>query len=153
MNTPTPEPQAYANAQVAAILDPQSGRDTVLITPGSAMPTNVPQGLTVAQTRRGIVITTDPAKVEMIDRGTEEDVGRALFGYGYDQSQGFDTVGVATDSQGVPVAEVAAKPGDEESVMGLMKMLAPTGGAAKMMPRTAVVDQRVRGLFETIGGQ
>jgi hypothetical protein len=37
--------------------------------------------------------------------------------------------------------------------MGLMKMLAPTDGAAKMMPRTAVVDQRVRGLFETIGGQ
>jgi hypothetical protein len=32
--------------------------------------------------------------------------------------------------------------------MGLMKMLAPTGGAAKMMPRTAVVDQRVRGLME-----
>jgi hypothetical protein len=148
MNTPTPEPQAYANAQVAAILDPQSGRDTVLITPGSAMPSVIPQGLTVAQTRRGMVITTDPAKVQMIDQGTEEDVGRALFGYGYDQSQGFDAVGVATDAAGVPVAEVAAQPGDEESVMGLMKMLAPTGGAAKMMPRTAVVDQRVRGLME-----
>lgn len=148
MNTPTPEPQAYANAQVAAILDPQSGRDTVLITPGSAMPSVIPQGLTVAQTRRGMVITTDPAKVQMIDQGSEEDVGRALFGYGYDQSQGFDSVGVATDQQGVPVAEVASRPGDESNVMGLMKMLAPTGGAAKMMPRTAVVDQRVRGLME-----
>lgn len=148
MNTPTPEPQAYANAQVAAILDPQSGRDTVLITPGSPMPSMIPQGLTMAQTRRGMVITTDPAKVQIIDQGSEEDVGRALFGYGYDQSQGFDNVGVATDQQGVPVAEVAARPGDEESVMGLMKMLAPTGGAAKMMPRTAVVDQRVRGLME-----
>jgi hypothetical protein len=147
MNTPTPEPQAYADAQVAAILDPQSGRDTVLITPGSAMPTNIPQGLTVAQTRRGIVITTDPAKVEMIDRGTEEDVGRALFGYGYDQSLGFDSVGVATDSQGVPVAEVAVKPGDEDSVMSLIKMLAPSGGGAKMMPRGDVVSQRVNGLL------
>jgi hypothetical protein len=148
MNTPTPEPQAYANAQVAAIIDPQSGRDTVLITPGSAMPSVIPQGLTVAQTSRGVVITTDPAKVQMIDQGTEEDVGRALFGYGYDQANGFDAVGVATDAAGVPVAEVAVQPGDEDSVMGLMKMLVPTGGAAKMMPRTAVVDQRVRGLME-----
>jgi hypothetical protein len=152
MNTPTPEPQAYANAQVAAILDPQSGRDTVLITPGSAMPTNIPQGVVVAQTSRGVVITTDPAKVEMVDQGTEEDVGRALFGYGYDQSLGFDSVGVATNQQGIPVAEVAIKPGDEDDVMSLMDMLAPAGGSTKMMPRTNVVDQRVHGLLQNIGG-
>lgn len=147
MNTPTPEPQAYANAQVAAIMDPQSARDTILITPGSPMPSQIPQGLTVAETRHGVVITKDPRKIEMIDTGSEEDIGRALFGYGYDQSKGFNQVGVATDAQGTPVAEVAAKPGDEQQVMGLMKMLAPTGGAAKMMPRTAVVNQRVRGLL------
>jgi hypothetical protein len=151
MNTPTPEPQAYADAQVAAIMDPQSSRDTVLITPGSPMPTTIPQGLIVAQTRRGVVITKDPRKVEMIESGSEEDVGRALFGYGYDQAQGFDQVGVAMDAQGLPVAEVAAKPGDEQTVMGLMKMLAPTGGAAEMMPRAAVVGQRVRGLMGMMG--
>jgi hypothetical protein len=150
MNTPTPEPQAYANAQVAALLDPSSSRDTVLITPGSAMPTAIPEGLTVAQTSRGVVITTDPRKVQVIDQGSEEDVGRALFGYGYDQSQGFDTVGVATDAAGVPVAEVATRPGDEGAVMGLMEMLAPQGGTAKMVPRMDVVGQRVRGLMETM---
>jgi hypothetical protein len=150
MNTPTPEPQAYANAQVAALLDPSSSRDTVLITPGSAMPTAIPEGLTVAQTSRGIVITTDPAKVEMIDQGSEEDVGRALFGYGYDQANGFDTVGVATDAAGVPVAEVATRPGDEGAVISLMEMLTPQGGTAKMVPRMDVVGQRVRGLMETM---
>lgn len=153
MNTPTPEPQAYADAQVAAIVDPQSARDTVLITPGSAMPSFIPQGLTVAHTRRGVVITKDPRKVEMIDRGSEEDVGRALFGYGYDQAKGFDQVGVARNAQGQPVAEVAAKPGDEERVMGLMKMLAPTGGAADLMPRAAVVDKRLQGLLGMMGGR
>jgi hypothetical protein len=150
MNTPTPEPQAYANAQVAALLDPSSSRDTVLITPGSAMPTAIPEGLTVAQTSRGVVITTDPRKVQVIDQGSEEDVGRALFGYGYDQSQGFDTVGVATDAAGVPVAEVATRPGDESAVISLMEMLAPQGGTAKMVPRMDVVGQRVRGLMETM---
>ena len=152
MNTPTPEPIQYANAQIAALADPRSSRDTVLITPGSPMPTQIPVGFTVAKTRRGVVITKDPRKIDVIDKGSEEDVGLALFGYGYDQANGFDQVGVATDAQGTPVAEVAAKPGDESKVAGLMKMLAPTGGAAKMMPRTAVVDQRVRGLLGSIGG-
>lgn len=130
------------------MVDPSSARDTVLITPGSPLPSSIPPGAIVAKTRRGIVITTRPEKVKIIDEGSEEDVGRALFGYGYDQSQGFQNVGVAQNAAGTPVAEVAAKPGDEAKVMGLMKMLAPTGGAAKMMPRTAVVDQRVRGLME-----
>jgi hypothetical protein len=42
---------------------------------------------------------------------------------------------------------VAVKPGDEDSVMSLMKMLAPSGGGAKMMPRGDVVSQRVNGLL------
>jgi len=61
-NTPTPEPQAYIDAQVASIMDPQSARDTVLVTPGSPMPSAIPQGLTVAKTSRGVVITKNPAK-------------------------------------------------------------------------------------------
>lgn len=148
MNTPTPEPQGYADAQVSAMMNPSSSRDTVLITHGSQMPSSIPVGAIVAKTSRGIVITTDPSKVKIIDEGSEEDVGRALFGYGYNQANGFSNVGVATNASGTPVAEVAVRPGDESKVMGLMKMLAPEGGAAKMMPRTAVVDQRLRGLME-----
>ena len=112
-NNPTPEPQGYADAQLMALLDPSSQRDTILITPGSPMPSRIPDGLTVAQTSRGIVITSDPSKVKIIDQGSERDVGMALFGYAYDQANGFDNVAVARDRAGTPVAELAIKPGEE----------------------------------------
>jgi hypothetical protein len=150
-NTPTPEPQAYIDAQVASIMDPQSARDTVLVTPGSPMPSAIPQGLTVAKTSRGVVITKNPAKVKIIDKGSEDEVGMALLGYAYDQSKGFDNVATATDRGGTPVAEIAARPGDEQRAMSLVDMLAPKGGGSKLVPRGDTVRQRVSGLLGMMG--
>lgn len=150
-NTPTPEPQAYIDAQVASIMDPQSARDTVLVTPGSPMPSAIPQGLTVAKTSRGVVITKNPAKVEIIDKGSEDEVGMALLGYAYDQSKGFDNVATATDRSGTPVAEIAARPGDEQRAMSLVDMLAPQGGGSKLVPRGDTVRQRMSGLLGIMG--
>jgi hypothetical protein len=146
-NTPTPEPQRYADAQLAALLDPSSGRDTILITPGSPMPTRIPEGLTVARTSRGIVITSDPSKVSVIDRGSERDVGMALFGYGYDQSQGFKDVAVAMDRNGTPVAELAIKPGEEMQAMRAASKLMPSQGLLDMISRENVVNKRVNTLL------
>ena len=144
---PTPEPQRYADAQLAALLDPSSGRDTILITPGSPMPTRIPEGLTVARTSRGIVITSDPSKVSVIDRGSERDVGMALFGYGYDQSQGFKDVAVAMDRNGTPVAELAIKPGEEMQAMRAASKLMPSQGLLDMISRKNVVNKRVNTLL------
>ena len=147
-NTPTPEPQSYAQAQLAALLDPTSGRDTILITPGSPMPQGIPDGLTVARTSRGIVITSDPAKVKIIDKGSDRDVGMALFGYAYDQGKGFDNVAVAMDRMGTPVAEIAIKPGDEKRAMKAASALAPIGGLLDMVSREDAVGRRIKGLLE-----
>ena len=147
-NTPTPEPQSYANAQLMALLDPSSKRDTILITPGSPMPSRIPDGLTVAQTSRGIVITSDPSKVKIIDQGSERDVGMALFGYSYDQAKGFDNVAVAMDRSGIPVAELAIKPGQERRAMRAASLLAPDTGSTNMMSRGDVVNTRLRGLLD-----
>ena len=144
---PTPEPQRYVDAQLAALLDPSSGRDTILITPGSPMPTRIPEGLTVARTSRGIVITSDPSKVSVIDRGSERDVGMALFGYGYDQSQGFKDVAVAMDRNGTPVAELAIKPGEEMQAMRAASKLMPSQGLLDMISRENVVNKRVNTLL------
>jgi hypothetical protein len=146
-NMPTPEPQGYADAQLAALLDPSSGRDTILITPGSPMPMTIPEGLTVARTSRGIVITSNPAKVKIIDKGSERDVGMALFGYAHDQSKGFDNVAVAMDRNGTPVAELAIKPGEEKKAMRAASRLAPRGGLLDMVARGDVVNNRVQGLL------
>ena len=96
------------------------------------------------------MITRNPAKVKIIDQGSDEDVGLALFGYAHDQSQGFDNVATATNAQGVPVAEVAVKPGDEKRAMSLVDMLAPMGGSSKMVPRKDVVGSRINGLMGMI---
>ena len=145
---PTPEPQRYADAQLMALLDPSSKRDTILITPGSPMPSRIPDGLTVAQTSRGIVITSDPSKVKIIDQGSERDVGMALFGYAHDQSKGFDNVAVAMDRSGIPVAELAIKPGQERRAMRAASLLAPDTGSTNMMSRGDVVNTRLRGLLD-----
>jgi hypothetical protein len=147
-NTPTPEPKRYANAQLMALLDPSSKRDTILITPGSPMPSRIPDGLTVARTSRGVVITSDPSKVKIIDQGSERDVGMALFGYAHDQSKGFDNVAVAMDRAGTPVAELAIKPGEERGAMRAASLLAPGTGSTNMMSRGDVVKTRLKGLLE-----
>lgn len=146
-NTPTPEPQSYIDAQVASIVDPQSVRDTVLVTPGSPMPSAIPQGLTVAKTSRGVVITKDPSKVQIIDQGTEDEVGMALLGYAYNQRDGYDSVATASDQNGTPVAEIAVRPGDEQRAMSLVDMLAPSGGNSALVPRADTVKRRVSGLL------
>lgn len=150
-NMPTPEPVQYIDAQIAALMDPRSARDTVLITPGSPMPTSIPDGLTVAQTSRGVVITKNPAKVKIIDQGTDDQVGMALLGYAYNQFNGYDNVATATDRSGTPVAEIAAKPGEEQKAMGLAEMLAPTGGKSKLVPRSQAVQTRMSGLLGMMG--
>jgi hypothetical protein len=146
-NTPTPEPQRYVDAQLAALLDPVSKRDTVLITPGSPMPSSIPEGLTVARTSRGIVITSNPDKVKIIDQGSERDVGMALFGYAHDQSKGFDKVAVAMDRNGTPVAELAVKPGQEKQAMRAASKLMPQQGLLDMIGRGDVVNNRIQGLL------
>lgn len=146
-NTPTPEPQRYVDAQIAALLDPISKRDTILITPGSPMPSSIPDGLTVAQTSRGVVVTSDPRKVEIIDKGSERDVGMALFGYAYDQSKGFDHVAVAMDRDGTPVAELAVKPGQEKKAMRAAAKLVPQNGLLDMIGRGDAVGNRLQGLL------
>ena len=112
------------------------------------MPTHIPEGLTVAQTSRGVVITTNPAKVKIIDQGSERDVGMALFGYAHDQSKGFDNVAVAMDRNGIPVAELAIKPGQERQAMRAASLLAPDTGSTNMMSRGDVVNTRLKGLLE-----
>ena len=115
------------------------------------MPSSIPQGLTVAETSRGVVITKDPRKVAIIDRGSDKQVGMALFGYAHDQSKGFNDVATAYDRAGTPVAELAVKPGDERKAMSLVDMLAPTGGSTQMVPRNQTVNKRVAGLLGMMG--
>lgn len=77
--TPIPEPAAYIAAQLRALLDPHSARDTMLVTPGSPVP-SIPDGLVSVETHRGLCITSRPEKAALVDSEDDVVVGRALFG-------------------------------------------------------------------------
>lgn len=139
MNNPTPEPQSYIDAQVAA-------RDTVLITPGSPLPSFVPPGAQVYYTRRGIVLTTDPRKAAMIANGTDEDVSEALFGVRLSQDGSETSAAVARNADGVPVAEIALKPGQMMQGLLAAQMNLPKGGLLSVEPKQDLIEQRMRGL-------
>lgn len=152
MTQPTPEPQAYIDAQMAALLDPSSARDTVLVTPGSPMPSSIPDGLHVVQTRRGVVITKDPRKAAVIHHGNEKAVGEALFGYAHDQRKGGQHAVVATDRAGVPVAELATPDhaGEIMKALRAASLLAPDGGAVSVQPKQTAIARRLGGLLGAI---
>lgn len=101
----------------------------------------------MARTSRGIVITSNPDKVKIIDQGSERDVGMALFGYSHDQSKGFDRVAVAMDRNGTPVAELAVKPGQEKQAMRAASKLMPQQGLLDLIGRGDVVNNRIQGLL------
>jgi hypothetical protein len=128
-------------------MDPSSKRDTVLITPGSAMPTSIPKGLHTGMTKRGFVITKDPAKIKIIHEGDEKAVGQALFGFDHDQSKDFDAGVVAHNAAGVPVAELATPNSKMTEAVKAAGLLAPTGGGVVVKPRGQIVAERVTGLL------
>mgnify|MGYP006266660979 CR=1 FL=1 len=144
---PTPEPSHYADAQIAAILDPSSKRDTVLITPGSAMPTNIPDGLHTGITSRGLVITKNKNKIQIIHEGDDKAVGQALFGYDHDQNNDAEHAVVAKNKAGVPVAELASSSDDLPNAVKAAGLLAPDSGSVSVKPRKQAVAERVASLL------
>lgn len=131
MNT-QPEPLSYINAQIDSLLDPSSSRDTVLITNGSPIPENMPEGLYVGDTKHGVVITKDPSKIDMIAKGNEREIGKALFGFFYEQKPSDKLAVIAKNSAGIPVAELAV-PNNGKVINNAMQ------AAQKLMPFNGTV--------------
>lgn len=141
---PQPEPLSYINAQIEALLDPQSSRDTVLITNGSPMPENIPDGLYVGETKHGVVITKDPNKIKLIARGDEREIGQALFGF-YHEQQGTEELGVvAKNAQGIPVAELAVpnNPQVMQQALQAAQALAPRNGQVAIDSKQNILNAR-----------
>ena len=64
------------------------------------------------------------------------------------KAKGFDNVAVAMDRSGIPVAELAIKPGQERRAMRAASLLAPDTGSTYLMSRGDVVNTRLRGLLD-----
>lgn len=76
-----PESQQTTQAQVDEMMNPESAKDAVLITPGSEMPANVPEGVERVEGERGTLLTTNPAKAESYRKDSSDKNVATLLGY------------------------------------------------------------------------
>lgn len=136
-----PEPASYVNEQLQALVDGR--RDALLFTPGTPIP-QLPQGFTVANTSRGTLITRDKSKVKQVDKGTEAQAGKALFGFGYDQRNGDANIVVQALSRGIPIAEIAT---NQHGLLGALDA-AKKIGAVNVTDKMTAATNRIRGLLE-----
>lgn len=145
MTTPTPEPKQYIQAQADSI--GKGLRDTVLITPGSALPDSVPEGAKVYYTRKGIVLTTNPIKAAMIHNGTDEDISFALFGLPSQQTGRETLAAVVKDENNLPIAEIALNPSNTIQVMQQLQNMVPVGGLLSVESKNKSISNRFKGLL------
>ena len=149
--TPEPESQGTIDAQARALVDDSSSKDTLLITPGSPLPSPgiLPEGLDPVQTPRGQVISTNPEVVANPPQ-TEAEEGAVLFGpqaRPRDQSDG--TVVQALDAEGIPVAEIATSRQEPDRLNADLlqaENLAPAGGRVHISTAEEAVALRGQAL-------
>ncbi len=128
--TPTPEPQRDTAAQIAAVRDPKSGKDTALITPDSAQDVDT-NGLEVIDTPKGRFVTNNPYKAAFIrekkDKLDEQQIADIL-GYGGTKADSDGTVIQAQDAAGNVVHEEATSQGAKADATARAEAAMPEGG-------------------------
>ena len=78
-----PEPARDLRAQLRAVLDPRSGKQSAFVANGTIMPERVPEGLTVVRRPEGTLVTADPDHANTFARVKHltAEVVAALLGY------------------------------------------------------------------------
>jgi hypothetical protein len=133
---PAPESEATINAQMRAITDQSSTKDTMIVTPGSPMPENMPEGILQVETPDGVVLTTNQEKADAIAQAEDGDRERILGMALYDRPEGKEgsdgLVIRVLDKDGNPISEIATSfetlQRDIESAEGM----ATAGGSVRV---------------------
>lgn len=139
-----PESQADTRAQIEAILDPTSGKDTALITQNSA-PAEIPEGLAVIETNQGTVVTSNPEKAAAVESTggqlSTDQVG-ALLDYTTPKAETDGTVVQAKDAAGNVVHEEATNQQNIEQAATIAQEKAPEGGSVQVTDAQAALQER-----------
>lgn len=145
--TPIPEPQATIDAQAAAVADPTSAKDTMLVTPGSPLPSTEVPGAEAVETPQGTLITTDPAKAAAAP-ASEAEMGAALYGAAGADGKPVDADRVveAVNAEGQPVTQIVAGPSNIEAARAEAAAHAPEGGAVRERDPREVIAERAEGI-------
>lgn len=126
-----PEAPQDIAAQLAAIADESSGKDTMLVTKGDPVPAALPEGVRAVETRQGTVISKNPAKIAkaQLDAETITSDGMGeLLGYVGSKGDTDGTVVQARDANDNIVWEQATNRVDLDEVAAVAEDMKPEGG-------------------------
>jgi hypothetical protein len=119
-----PEPKGDIQAQINAMMDKKTPKDTVFVANGTEMPDNIPKDTRIVKGASGTLITTNNAKAEEFKINESDEVVAKILGYGQSKNQLDELVKqgdepvtlVVSDKDGHPIhEEVTTKAGFEEA--------------------------------------
>lgn len=127
---PLPEPLPALEAQLALLADPQSEKDTVLVTPGSPLPEALPLGAERIDTNAGTFITTNPDKAALLRSVGQVDddlAGYVLYGLRGGKPADATRVLRSVNAAGQPTNEIVVGPSNIEQARSQLEKLAGRG--------------------------
>lgn len=150
---PIPEDLDTINAQVLALQDPNSGKDTMLITEGSPLPNDELIGdgvyavdVTGPMGTQDVLLTTDPEKAEIAANTpmTEELLSHMLYGRPGGKANSDGTVYQSLDSRGLVASEFMGSRRTALQDTTIAERLAPTGGKTRAIPLQQALAERAQ---------
>jgi len=146
---PIPESQQVIDAQAAAVIDPTSTRDTMLVTPGSPRPRlSLPPGamerrqLRTQDGRQNEILTSNPQVAATVEP-TVQSIGAAVYGNEMGKPADADgSVVVARNAEGVPVSEEATSPTTVADALSRAEGAAPAGGSVELSQLEYTIGER-----------
>ncbi len=156
-----PEPASDLAAQIAAIGDPSSTKDTVFVSSGNLAELSkipVDKGLTQILTPEGMIITSNPEKAEAARQGplTTEKIGQLLDlpdTKANAVASGAPVAVQAKDAEGNVVVEAATAPENVAATSSALEEQAPAGGEVVTTTPEKVIKDRspvARGMADAL---
>lgn len=127
---PLPEPLPVLEAQLALLADPQSQKDTVLVTPGSPLPEALPPGAERIDTNAGTFITTNGHKAALLRSVGQVDddlAGYVLYGLRGGKPDDATHVLRSVNKAGLATNEIVVGPSNLAEARRQLKKLAGRG--------------------------
>lgn len=147
-NTLFPEDAGTVKAQIDAVADPTSAKDTAYFSPDTEVPDTLPEGMFRLDTPAGTYVTNNKDKATTIASTPSDELEGLNGSLLYDRPEQKDfTDGsaiVAMDKNGMPVSEVATHPDTFERDYATLNTHVPAGGSLRIDTVDNVVDERIK---------
>lgn len=136
----TPEPESDIRAQIKALLDPASTKDSVFLAPGNDAPRDLPPGVAVERRPEGTLLTTNEQKRAAFHDALAVDDALMARILGYPETKAEVVAGTqprmvqARDAEGNVVAEAASSAERAPETAAALAPQAPGGDVVQVSP-------------------